>query len=147
MIIGPVNLTQIDLIWPNVAPWVEQATLKGRSNRTMPALYAQVRNGSLWMAIAAHGPELDQACGVALVDISDVEGERILQHVVVAGKPDEAHEWWIAELLDWPFMRTMGITKVVSEGRAGWTDMVKRIKPQMRVVRVVMEWQLDVGAP
>lgn len=123
-------------------PWVERACRKARSNRSAVQIYAQCRNGSLWLAIACTGPELADIVGVSVMDISDHEGERMLQHVIVAGKGDT--DTWFYDLVHWDWLRQMGITRVVSEGRAGWPRRLKEVIPDLKVVRTVFEWRVPV---
>jgi hypothetical protein len=140
-----VPLDQVDNVWPTVMPWVEQACLKARSNRFGPQIYAQCRNGALWLAVAITGPTLDDIVGVAILDISEARGERLLQHVIVAGIGDP--EEWITELIEWNWVSEMGVVRVVTEGRSGWPRRVKHIVPSIKVVRSVFEWkQSDVAA-
>jgi hypothetical protein len=138
-VISLVSLEQIDHCWPVVMPWVEQACRKARSNRSAVQIYAQCRNGSLWLAVACTGPELADIVGVIVMDITDHEGERILQHVVVAGKGDT--DTWLDEMVNWDWQDQMGVNRVISEGRPGWLDRMKSIVPSIRVVRQVYEWR------
>lgn len=134
-----VQLDQVDNVWPTVGPWVETACRKARSNRSMPQIYAQCRNGSLWLAVAITGPELSDIVGVSVMDISESETGRICQHVIVAGKGDT--ETWFADLIGWDWLTEMGIKRVVSEGRAGWPDRLKKLVPSIKIVRQVFEWE------
>lgn len=134
-----VPLAEVDHAWPVVRPWVEQACRKARSNRSAVQLYAQCRNGSLWLAVAIVGPELSDVVGVSIMDISEVDGERLCQHVIVAGKGDT--EAWFDELIRWDWLTEMGVKRVVSEGRAGWPERLKKLVPSIRVVRQVFEWR------
>lgn len=134
-----VALDQIDHCWPVVMPWVEQACRKARSNRSAVQIYAQCRNGALWLAVACTGPELTDIVGVSIMDISDFEGERMLQHVIVAGKGDT--DTWFAELIGWDWLTEIGVNRVVCEGRAGWPERLKPLIPSIKVVRQVFEWR------
>jgi hypothetical protein len=135
-----VPLHGVDSVWPVVAPWVQDAILKARSNRTMLQTYAQVRNGSLWMAVATTGDELADIVGVAILELTG-GAEPVCQHVVVAGKGNT--DEWFELLIRWPWLKEMGIKKVVSEGRKGWIERLKPMIPSIRVVRVVFTWRMD----
>lgn len=134
-----VPLAEVDHAWPVVRPWVEQACRKARSNRSAVQLYAQCRNGSLWLAVAIVGPALEDIVGVSIMDISESERGRLLQHVIVAGKGDT--EAWFEELITWPWIGEMGVKIVNSEGRFGWPERLKKLVPSIRVVRQVFEWR------
>lgn len=137
-----VPLDQIDNIWPVVRPWVEQACRRARSNRSAVQIYAQCRNGSLWLAVAVTGPELGDIVGVSVMDITEGD-ERLCQHVIVAGNGDT--ETWFEELIRWEWLTEMGVKRVVSEGRPGWPERLKKLVPSIKVVRQVFEWQHPVS--
>jgi hypothetical protein len=138
MIIGPLGITQVDMVWPTVMPWVEQACLKARSNRSPVTLYAQCRNGSLWLAVAATGDSLEQVVGVIITDFLEIGGQRVAQHVIVAGQGDT--DGWLDEMVHWPWLAQMGAKRVISEGRPGWLKRLQPYAPDIRAVRTVVEW-------
>lgn len=96
-----------------------------------------IRNGACWLALAL-SPD-GEIVGCTVMQIYEVQGERVLQHVIVAsaGSTDE----WFAELLHWDWIEMMGVKRVVCEGRPGWPERLKHIVPGLRTIRVQFEWE------
>ncbi len=139
-----VPLDAVDNVWPKVAPWIDTAIFKAKSDRTVMATYAQCRNGSLFTAVNTPNDiplSIDFIRGVMLLAFYEHGGDRVGQFVFVAGDGDT--EEWFEEGLSWDWFRLMGVTKFVCEGRPGWVEgRLKRMIPDLRVIRTVFEWRL-----
>lgn len=136
-----VSLDQVDNVWPRVSGWVAKAIDKSLSNRTVIQTYAQCRNGSYWMAVITTGPEVADICGVAIMDLTEIDGETNCQFVVVGGEGDT--DAWFELLIHWPWLKEMGVKVCLSEGRKGWYDRLKPLVPSIKLVRVVFQWRID----
>lgn len=134
--ISLVPLHAVDRVFPAVFAWVEKACRKARSNRTAPEIYAMCRNGSMWLALAT---DEDRVIGCIVMSIYEVQGERTLQYVIIGGEGDV--DEWFDELLYWDWITSMGIKRIVSEGRPSWPRRLKHIVPDLKVIRVQFEWE------
>jgi hypothetical protein len=126
----PVN--EVDAVWPAIADAMERGCMKARSDLTAWDLYQHCRRGASFLVVVEKGGIPYGAC------VLDLKRDRTLDVVAFAGRDLED---WLPDLLQWEWLDTMGVTRVVAEGRNGLIDRLHDMIPGIRVIRQVVEWE------
>lgn len=125
-----VPLSHVDQIWPALADGMKEACRRGGGDLTPDWLFTVCRKGDALLFVAHD--ELEIQAGM-ICRVENWSGERVLRILAACG-------WdmgrWLPSVCDYrEWLDSIGVAKVVFEGRKGW----ERAVPRARVLRQVYE--------
>lgn len=127
-----VPVGEVDRFWPLLAQGMDRGCRKARSYLSEPDLHQACQTGRYTLHVATKGNNI--AGGVVTNTYPSPWGKTL---EVIALSGDDLSTW-ARDLLEYPWLKSEGIRRVIAEGRPGLGKLLKKHVP-IKVVRHTYE--------